>query len=41
MDEDEDSVMDYYSDESKVSEENPHGYVNEEDIMRYRKTKSE
>ncbi|CAD8143186.1 unnamed protein product [Paramecium octaurelia] len=39
--EEEDSVQEYYSDESKVSDENPHGYVREEDIMRYRKTKSE
>ncbi|CAD8135877.1 unnamed protein product [Paramecium octaurelia] len=37
----EDSVQEYYSDESQMSDENPHGYVREEDIMRYRKTKSE
>ncbi|CAK60340.1 unnamed protein product (macronuclear) [Paramecium tetraurelia] len=37
----EDSVQEFYSDESQVSDENPHGYVREEDIMRYRKTKSE
>ncbi|CAD8054780.1 unnamed protein product [Paramecium sonneborni] len=38
---DEDSVQEYYSEESQISDENPHGYVREEDIMRYRKTKSE
>ncbi|CAD8139034.1 unnamed protein product [Paramecium pentaurelia] len=37
----EDSVQEYYSDESQMSDENPHGYVREEDLMRYRKTKSE
>ncbi|CAD8077039.1 unnamed protein product [Paramecium sonneborni] len=40
---DEDSVQEYYQEESQISEENPHRYryVREEDIMRYRKTKSE
>ncbi|KAM3132275.1 hypothetical protein pb186bvf_015605 [Paramecium bursaria] len=36
-----DSVQDYYSGESESVDENPLGLVNEDDIVKYRQTKSE